>query len=674
MHGVQKTAALAALSVLALPGSAETTLPAFRASGLSAARIEELKRELPGRFEAAKATFRTSREALAAAVRGGQDAIRRKRFALKIEAERRAEAFVSEQLQAGDPTSLFFAESGVEDLREFARWADEERTAWLNSPDRAGAEPRVFRLSDFGAKGDGVADDAPAFAAALAAVRRLNGAPSRIEIPEGRFRLNTKYACDSNVLLHHVTNCTLCGVSPERTKLVFAFYEAKGFQLLECDNVTLANFELMTERIPFFQGTLLACDKEAGWFEVSHDAGSLAPDDPQWKARTHPLALMQYTPEGHLHLQNLIWWDRTAESLGGGRYRMRFKKDIGGWAEATPRLVGEKVTIPDRWSAFAAVTVSWCRSVTLDNVWCRSSRSGFCGIGSSRHVTACRCRVFPQDGFVMATNADGFYNSRGSCLLDCDFSNLPDDGCNSVLQGQQLGKAEGRTIYHHLPKIRPGAFLQVVDSLTGEYRANLHVVSVGTAEALGQKWHTATVAEDLPADLNTCETVGRGEFSDEERLKHLQGKKVETRPPDFVFEPCRDGTGFVVSGCRFGDIRNTGIVVQCPHAIVENCTAERMHNGINVSALMSWYEGPPPYDVLVRGCTFRDNWNAATAVFQTYGRTASVRAIRGLVFERNTFERATKSTFDLSASDKPVLRDNIVTTMPLCSGKTSETP
>lgn len=662
------------LAALALSGSAETTLPAFRASGLSAARLEALKRELPVRFEAATNAFRMSREALATAVKGGHDAVRRKRFALKLEAERRAEAFVAGQLAAGDPTSLFFAESGVEDLREFARWADEERTAWLNSPDRPGAEPKVFRLADFGAKGDGVADDAPAFAAAIAAVRRLNGAPSRIEIPEGRFRLNSKCAYDSNVLLLGVTNCSIRGVSPERTKLVFAFYEAKGFQLWACDNVTLANVELMTGRIPFFQGTLLACDKEAGWFEVRHDPGSLAPDDPQWKARTHPLALMQYTPEGHLHLQNLIWWDRTAESLGGGRYRMRFKKDIGGWKEATPRLVGEKVTIPDRWSAFCAMAISWCRSVTLENVWCRSSRSGFCGIGSSRHVTAYRCRVFPQDGFVMSTNADGFYNSRGSCLIDCDFANLPDDGCNSVLQGQQLGKVDGRTLYHHLPRIRPGAFLQVLDSLTGEYRANLHVVAVGSAEALGQKWYTATVAEDLPCDLNTCETVGRGEFSDEERLKHLQGKKVESRPPDFVFEPCRDGTGFVVSGCRFGDIRNTGIVVQCPNSIIENCTAERVHNGINVSALMSWYEGPPPYNVLVRGCTFRDNWNAATAVFQAYGRAASVCAIRGLVFERNTFARATKSSYALSAADKPVLRDNIVTTRPLSSGKTSETP
>jgi len=649
-----------ALVAFAFPVVAEASLPAFRASGLSVARQAELKRELPVRFEQAKAAFRAKREALAAAVKGGQDAVRRKRFALKMEAERRAEAFVAGQLKAGNPTSLFYAESGLEDLKEFARWADEERTAWLNCPDRPGVEPKVFRLADFGAKGDGVADDAPAFAKALAAVRKLKGAPSRIEIPEGRFRLNTKYAYDSNVLVLGVTNCSIRGVSPERTKLVFAFYEAKGFQFWESDNVTLANMELMTARIPFSQGTLLACDKDAGWFEVRHDPGSLAPDDPQWQARKHPLALQQYTADGHLHLQNLIWWDRTAEKLGEGRYRMRFKKDIGGWAEATPRLVGEKVTIPDRWSAFGAVTISWSRLITLENVWCRSSRSGFCSIGSSRHVTASRCRVFPHEGFVMSTNADGFYNSRGSCLLDCDFANLPDDGCNSVLHGQQLGKVEGRTLYHHLPRIKPGSFLQVLDSVTGEYRANLHVVAVGKAEAMGQKWLTATVAEDLPSDLNTCETVGRGEFSEEEHVKHLQGKKVETRPADFLFEPCRDGTGFIVSGCRFRDIRNTGIVVQCPHTIVENCTVERVHNGINVSALMSWYEGPPPYDVLVRGCAFRDNWNSATAVYQTYGRTGEVRAIRGLVFERNTLERATKAAFTLPAADEPVLRDNTV--------------
>ncbi|HWA87150.1 MAG TPA: glycosyl hydrolase family 28 protein [Opitutus sp.] len=66
-------------------------------------------------------------------------------------------------------------------------------------PKRPTIPARVFRLSDFGAVGDGRAMDTEAFAKAIAAVRRAGG--GRLVVPAGRYRVRSVQLC-SNLDLH----------------------------------------------------------------------------------------------------------------------------------------------------------------------------------------------------------------------------------------------------------------------------------------------------------------------------------------------------------------------------------------------------------------------------------------------------------------------------------------
>ena len=58
------------------------------------------------------------------------------------------------------------------------------------------------------------------------------------------------------------------------------------------------------------------------------------------------------------------------------------------------------------------------------------------------------------------------------------------------------------------------------------------------------------------------------------------------------------------------------------------------------------------------GCSFADTWRGAVASCQAYGRTASVRPIRGLELESNMFVRTRDAVFSLEAAEAPLMKKN----------------
>ena len=71
-----------------------------------------------------------------------------------------------------------------------------------------------------------------------------------------------------------------------------------------------------------------------------------------------------------------------------------------------------------------------------------------------------------------------------------------------------------------------------------------------------------------------------------------------------MFTPRFRGIGTIVSGCSWKNGRWTGVVIQTPDAIVENCRIRNTwQEGVRMSFLGDFNEGPSPYNVLVRNCT-----------------------------------------------------------------------
>lgn len=527
------------------------------------------------------------------------------RLAKRREARGRTEAFARRYLDRGDATGLGFAEQATADLELFDRIFREEAANLAVAP-RPENNPVVLRLADFGAKGDGRADDAEAFVKALDAVRSLDGKPSVLKLGKGRFFIGSATnpppyvsefgqvedgkALRSNISVWGLRNCAIEGESPETTQIRFGVYETKGIAFANCRNCTLRNVEVSFEQQPFLEGEVLAVDRreDEQFVDVRLTPGSLRPDDPCWKpatAKARESFGFEYAPDGELMTSaRLLHWDCRAddrcEDLGGGVWRLRFRRDFdkGNFDNHLKGIVpGGFLAIPNRCNWFPAVTVADCSYMTVEDVWVRNSRAGAVDAYYRSYMTTFhRFRVFPREGFRFATDADGCFSAPGTFLLDCHFENMGDDGFNSLANmvtihpspdGMEVSRERN---YGTNPA---GSLVVFGDPFTGQYLANRRVLGEGH-DAEGRP--TTRLDRPVPASFD--------------------GKAM--------FVPRFRGIGTIVSGCSWKNGRWTGVVIQTPDAIVENC---RMRNvwqeGVRASFLGDFTEGPSPYNVLVRNCT-----------------------------------------------------------------------
>lgn len=645
-------------------------LPAYREGGLPWMKAESAKSGLEHARDAALGALSRARAAADAAFADGRSSFQFQRLQTRMALADRLKTCVEGDLARGDVSSLCFAEMEIEDLKVFARYADAEARAWKTSPENPAAEPVDVCLRDFGAKGDGVTDDSDAFRAAIAAVKALDGRPSVLRIGEGVFLLNKgeknrdRVNPDhvSNIVFPAISNCIVTGVSPEKTKILFGAYDAAGIYSHDSYNSVFRDFEIRWRERPFFQGTILDSSMEEGWFEVSWDEGSLTPTDSRWKVRGDPLVLHSFEPDGRLiKEQPLLWWDRTAQDLGGGRYRLWFYRKWSSWKKSKPPRRGAKVALPDRWTGAPGMKMIKTCLCKAENVWIRNGREAFLVPSLSYSFSAVRCRIFPDEGFVFSTNADGFFNPCGSWISDCEFRNMGDDGCNSHGRGGEIAKIDGNDIlfqgFSH--SFSPGEMMLLGDPTTGEYLANLRVKSGGFGEWNGRRWCKATVEGRIPDGVCSYATTGRGEFTEEERMKiALQALKVK-RPPDLVFAPWAGGVGYVVRNNVFANNRNTAMVVQCPNSLLEGNRAEGMQNGMMICQLLNWNEGPAPYNVMVRNNVFSDNFVGIIVKAQTHnGKPARTKPVRHLVVEGNVVSNAKYSPVLLDYADEPAVSGN----------------
>ena len=121
-------------------------------------------------------------------------------------------------------------------------------------------------------------------------------------------------------------------------------------------------------------------------------------------------------------------------------------------------------------------------------------RAAAIAAGRTHYTTAVRCRTFPADGFVLSSNADTFYNARGSYLAHCEFHHMCDDGANSLGYGTPIRSQDGprslsiRAIWGRL---RVGDVVQVMEAMTGRFWADLRIAKV----------ERYVSADKLPEDL-----------------------------------------------------------------------------------------------------------------------------------------------------------------------------
>ena len=602
-----------------------------------------------------------TRERIASVFAGMEGDFHRERLEMRLEAAERLAAVPNR-------TPLEDAE-----LQEFRDSFDEAFGMWARDPLNPAVRPAELNIRDFGAAGDGAADDSTPFARAIEAVRALDGAPSILRIPAGDYLIagaapgrvipRGKFHLD----LSGLTNCAVVGESPETTRIAFGTYGHCGISIDGSENCSLVALDLAWRDAMFSQVTVESYDPADFSAVVRHHPATLPPTalDPD-DGHTHVCALFSSDGKFLRDRGNLFnfYGKRRAEDLGGGLFRI--------WFDETPHYsqdirnfrpqMGDVITVVDRMNTQMAVRTSSSAYCSFHRVWIRNSPAGtICG-ATARYLTMDHCKVFPKlSGLCLSSNADTGYCPFGTHIAHCEFRNMSDDGANCLGYGAHALRREGArslVIRPLLGRLRPGDFQQIVgaDGRILDLRVlEIRVVEEesrnfpGMAAPTRGRW-VVTYDRDLPGDIVTEADIEAGTAAD-----------GRTPKPDVVFTPLEWGTGFTMRDNYIHDFRGRGLCLQCPHAIVEDNVFENMIDGIDVAGRLAFREGPISSDILLRRNTIRDTRTGIHVYYlDAYGaRPEGEKDIHRIEIVSNCFERV-ENPFDFRNAGEVAIRGNIV--------------
>ena len=97
----------------------------------------------------------------------------------------------------------------------------------------------VLNVKDFGAVGDGVTDDLPAFNKALEAVRTVTSRPVTLRIPDGTYRLALDEAASIKSHLHIQSQSDLTVTGDKQALLLMGSPYHMGVGIFKSKNVTV---------------------------------------------------------------------------------------------------------------------------------------------------------------------------------------------------------------------------------------------------------------------------------------------------------------------------------------------------------------------------------------------------------------------------------------------------
>lgn len=522
--------------------------------------------------------------------------------------------FIDEQLQTGDTDSLLFARRGCTDLRQF--FAYFEREFQIFEEETNPKAPRILDLRSFGARGDGVTDDAPAFARALAEAAQSEDR-CVIRIPAGQYLLRQTSTVkrgdmfpdvisgkEQNVpfwitlsfhlLLAGQRNLTLQGEAG--SELLFEHPGESGIGIVACQNVALRDLTIRYVKPTFTQGTILSVNEKDNSILWKADEGFPAiPRKTDGVCQTHDAATREILPEASGKFLGKV------TALPDGSCRIVIRRSF----RPTPvwKLEkGQKFIIPFRDNERQGIWLLNSAFCTMERVTVLNApASGFCSSRGMAH-NFIDCRIKPQPGAVFSTNADGIHcwNDRiGHYISGCEIQNMGDDSFNSCTTGFYIAGERGGDLLV-LGRIAAGNPLTMICPETGVIRQETTVTAVRPENWNGRSVQRHTLADPIPAGTVSYESLRRTPYSQTEIRAKNHGAGELPEEPDVAFNFSSCGIGTVITGNHFYSNRNNGVVIQCPNSLVENNSLSRLACAIRVGSFLTWKEGPPPYNITLR--------------------------------------------------------------------------
>ena len=571
---------------------------------------------------------KTCREAEAFAGRlSGRD---RDQVLARVELTRRLRSYIEKRHLPAERDFEILAWQGAEEMKCFFEYF-RETAGFFEQKAKLPARQTV-NVRDFGAKGDGVADDGPAFRAAIAAAK-AKASPVRLEIPAGtylvrpavepppqeitfglrRFVGNPGYERKSwsfaengagfHLVIADQEHLTIAGTGNPEVRFVDA--TKGGFGFFGCTGTVLKDVRISYAEKPATQGRIVRISDKPFGFVFRKDAGYPDPDTPRF--------LNAHSNRFTAHLEN-----GDVKMDGTGRVGDVRRLPDGDFLFTPPdfavndaywhrRKAGERVVVIARYSESAKAhpvyfrfsSFSGAEGVTVHD---SPGQAFIMNKSYATHLYDCTVDRRPGSGDLVSSNADGIIaggvtvpqGSIGPYIVGCRFFHMEDDAFNISAFAGRIGDVREDRRWITAPWFT-GRFALQLDGHTGIVKALLRPSAT--------ERNTFTTA--MPEDTLTQKMIGRHDEREFLRRAAWRSSSGEVRPDHVIFVP--GIVGAVVRDCEARDLRGMGGQVHCSNMLIENYRVSHVPGpGLNINPLLGWGMMFDVHNVIVRNCSFRD--------------------------------------------------------------------
>jgi len=458
---------------------------------------------------------------------------------------------------------------------------------------------KVFRVADFGAKGDGVADDSASIRSAISAAVQA-GSQATVKLDAKRYRVSADPGDEGKYCfkLDGAKQVTIQGV-PGGTELVSSSPRAGMFGFFSCEDVRVSGVVIDYDPVPFIQGTIAAVDAAGGTFDLKVDDGYPEPQ-PELMKQKWGVVMDREARRFKPGTPSCVVI-RSFTPLGDGSWRL----ELGTPTEAAMLAAGDAFVMRGGGDG-NAVTFSKCNGAGVEDVTIHASPGlcmGFIGCEGDLVVRRVTVRPRPDTTRLLAGNVDGIHCQmarKGLLVEGCHFEGMTDDGMNTYDRVRMVTEviSPSQIRVHQTFDMRPGDRLQVMDPKTGLIKGEAGVSAVDDN----------VITLDKPIDgVRTSTGILKGIISID---NHLDA--------DVVFNLSTCGAGYVIRNNYFGNFRGRGLILRGVNGLIENNVFERTSGpGIVIANEPHWPEGPMPRDIVIRGNQLRSVGLDAHA--KTYG-------------------------------------------------------
>lgn len=561
--------------------------------------------------------------------------------------QRGVELLKQELTDEKNPEAICYAAITTEELRVFREYFRE----FIARAGKPVLPEMIINVTDYGAKGDGVTDNVEPFRKALLRAMQLRGKYAcTIKIPDGVFYFadprmqvpfNTNFLLPAEkggglekfrktngyIVIGNQKDLTVSGSG--KTELLFdrPIAGVSCIKIGACDNVTLKNFSVDYKKRPFMQGVITEIDPEKGFITVQGDDPLAAmPGMPHFR-RGHAYI---FSPEGEFLWQYGMLMMSSAEKVGPLAVRYYYLDKKTDKFNPVPSSAGRKILGQLR-PGLKLVQVSrvhgggvqldFCRFCKVENVTVYASQAMAFLDTNGFADTFSGCTIQRKSGRMISTNGDGFHISGslfGCAVVNCRGEYLYDDGLNTysrhALVEKQLPAGEFR-VSDTLPF--PSALLGVVNQDTGQIKT--------LARCNTKSGYKLSLIPAVP--LLTREMVKSGKGN---------GRQLA----DSLVCFSRTGVGFVALNTHFEHQHGKGFMIQSPHSMVENCSADNPEQaGFHIGSLGNWGEYSMPRNVIFRNNRSRGGKHGLMFFYMIPGNIfANCAPLRNIIMADNDLQ------------------------------------